>query len=158
MAKAIPDGMHSVSPHLTIDGAAAAIDFYKKAFDATEQMRIPAADGKRLLHAAIRIGDSAVLLNDSFPEWGGNKGPKELGGTAVTIHLYVEDCDAVFARAVEAGATVAMPLADMFWGDRYGTVIDPFGHHWSIATHKQDLTPEQIAEAAKAAMAKMGKD
>jgi PhnB protein len=154
VAKAIPEGMHSVSPHLTIEGAAAAIEFYKKAFEARELMRLPAADGKRLLHAAIGIGDSTVLLNDSFPEWSGNKGPKALGGTPVTIHLYVEDCDAVFARAVEAGATVAMPLADMFWGDRYGTLIDPFGHHWAIATHKQDLTPAQIAEAAKAAMGK----
>jgi PhnB protein len=155
MAKAIPEGAHSLTAHLTIDGAAAAIEFYKQAFDAKELVRMPAPDGKRLLHASLRIGDSNLMLVDAFPEWGGSRGPKALGGTAVTVHLFVEDCDAVFARAVAAGATVAMPLADMFWGDRYGAVIDPFGHRWSIATHKQDLTPEQIAEAGKAAMAKM---
>jgi PhnB protein len=155
MAKAIPDGAHSLTPHLTVEGAADAIEFYKKAFDAKELVRMPGPDGKRLAHASLRIGDSNLMLVDAAPEWG-NRGPKALGGTPVTVHLYVEDCDAVFGKAVAAGATVVMPLADMFWGDRYGVLADPFGHHWSIATHKQDLTPAQVAEAGKAAMANMG--
>ena len=156
MVKPIPEGFHSVTPHLAIDGAAAAIDFYKKAFGAVELGRMPAQDGKRLMHAMIRIGDSMVMLADAFPEYGG-RGPKALGGTPVTVHLYVTDADKVFAQAVAAGATVAMPIADMFWGDRYGVVADPFGHRWSIATKKKDMTPEEMSAAAKAAMAAMAK-
>src|ERR1700741_2442352 len=140
--KPIPEGMHSVTPHLVCDGAANAIDFYKKAFNAVELSRLPAPDGK-LMHSAIRIGDSTIMLVDEFPQWG-SVGPKALKGSPVTIHLYVENVDATFAQAVAAGATVKMPVADMFWGDRYGVLDDPFGHHWSVATHMRDLTPEEI--------------
>jgi uncharacterized glyoxalase superfamily protein PhnB len=140
--KPIPEGMHSITPHLVCEGAADAIEFYKKAFDAVENGRMPTPDGK-IMHAQIRIGDSAVMLVDAFPEMGAC-GPKALKGSPVTIHLYVEDADKTFNQAVAAGATVRMPLADMFWGDRYGQVTDPFGHNWSIATHKHDFTPEQM--------------
>ena len=152
----IPKGYHTITAQLAIEGAEKAIDFYKKAFGAVEMGRMPGPDGKRLMHAMIRIGDSPVMLADAFPEMGG-KGPKGLGGSPVTVHLYVSDADKVFAQAVAAGATVTMPIADMFWGDRYGQLADPFGHRWSIATKKKDLTPEQMAAAAKAAMAGMGK-
>jgi uncharacterized glyoxalase superfamily protein PhnB len=149
VVKPIPDDMHTVTPHLVCGGAAAAIDFYKKAFNATELGRLPDDKG-RIMHAQIQIGDSVVMLHDEFPEMGA-LGPKARNGTSVTLHLYVDDADASFARAVKAGATVKMPLADMFWGDRYGIVEDPFGHAWSIATHIRDLTPKQIQDAAKEA-------
>jgi len=148
-AKPIPDGMHTVTPHLVCGGAAAAIEFYKKAFNATEHGRL-ADDEGRLMHAQVQIGDSIVMLHDEFPAMGA-LGPKARQGTSVTLHLYVDDADSWFDRAVKAGATVKMPLSDMFWGDRYGIVEDPFGHAWSIATHIRDLTPEQIQEAAKEA-------
>ena len=148
--KPIPEGMHTITPHLTCAGAAEAIEFYKKAFNAVEGGRMPGPDGK-LMHAQMMIGDSHIMLVDEFPEWGG-KGPKMLGGTPVAIHMYVNDADAIFKQAVDAGATVKMPIADMFWGDRYGVVIDPFGHMWSIATHKKDMTPEEMAKAGKEAM------
>lgn len=148
-AKPIPDGMHTVTPHLVCDGAAAAIDFYVRAFGATELARLPGPDG-RLMHALIRIGDSALMLVDEFREWG-SLSPRALKGTPVTIHLYVEDADGFAARAVAAGATLRMPVADTFWGDRYGLLEDPFGHLWSVATHVQDLSPEEI----RAGMAKM---
>jgi uncharacterized glyoxalase superfamily protein PhnB len=144
---AIPRGMHSITPHIIVDGAAAAIDFYKKAFRAIERMRMPTESGK-LMHASIRIGDSTMMLVDEMPEWNA-KGPKALAGTPVTIHLYVKDADKTFAEAVAAGATVKMPLADMFWGDRYGIVVDPFGHEWAIATQKRVMTPQQMAEGMK---------
>jgi PhnB protein len=143
--KPIPDGMHTVTPHLVCAGAAAAIEFYKKAFDATELSRVPDEDGK-LMHASVRIGDSVVMLNDEMPEWGA-LGPKSLNGSAVTIHLYVENADAVFKRAVAAGAKITMPLDDMFWGDRYGKVEAPFGHQWSIGTHMRDVSPEEMQKA-----------
>ena len=152
MARAIPKNFRTITPHLTIEGASDAIKFYKKAFGAKELGRMKAVDGKRLMHAMIMIGNSVVMLNDDFPEWG-SKGPKALGGSPVSIHIYVDDVDKLFKKALKAGATVAMPLADMFWGDRYGILLDPFGHRWSIATHKKDLTPAQMAKAAKAAMA-----
>lgn len=141
--------MHTATPYLVCAGAAEAIAFYQKAFGATELVRLPSPDG-RLLHAMIRIGDSAIMLNDEFPEMG-SLGPKARGGASVTIHLFVPDVDAAFARAVAAGAVVRMPLQDMFWGDRYGQLEDPFGHSWSIASRRRDLTPEQIQEAARAA-------
>ncbi|MFZ3178753.1 MAG: VOC family protein [Methylocystis silviterrae] len=147
-----PSCMRSITPHLICAGAADAIEFYKKAFGAEEMMRLPGPDG-RLMHAAVRIGDSMLMLVDEMPEWGA-LGPKALKGSPVTIHLMVDDVDAVFAQAVAAGATVKMPVADMFWGDRYGQVVDPFGHVWSIATHMRDLTPEEILEAGREAMAK----
>jgi len=149
-AKPIPEGMHTVTPHLVCDGAAAAIEFYKKAFGATEMSRMPGPDG-RLMHAQVRIGDSTVMLVDEWPDMGA-VGPNKLKGTAVTLHLYVTDVDAAFAKAVDAGAKARMPPADMFWGDRYGQVQDPFGHMWSLATHQRDLSPEEIRQG----MAKMG--
>ena len=141
----IPDGMHSVTPHLICAGAAAAIDFYKQAFGATETSRLAGPDGK-LMHASIQIGDSTVMLVDENPQWGA-LGPKALKGSSVTIHLYVADADALAARAVAAGAKIIMPMSDMFWGDRYGQVEDPFGHRWSIATHMRDVTPEEMKQA-----------
>ena len=143
--KPIPEGMRSVTPHLVCAGAAAAIDFYKQAFGAVELSRVPGADGK-LMHASVRIGDSVIMLNEEMPEWS-SFGPKALKGSPVTIHLYVEDADAVFAQALKAGATVTMPLDDMFWGDRYGKVEDPFGHQWSIGTHVRDVSPEEMQKA-----------
>lgn len=148
--KAIPDGMHTLTPHIVCEGASDAIAFYRKAFNAEELARLPAPGGK-VMHAAIRIGDSVVMLMDDFPEWG-SLGPKALKGSPVTLHLYVQDVDAAIKQAVAAGAQVTMPAADMFWGDRYGQVVDPFGHRWSIATHKEDLTPEEIQRN----MAQMG--
>ena len=143
--KPIPEGMHTVTPHLVCAGATEAIEFYQKAFGATEPSRVPGENGK-LMHASVRIGDSVVMLNEEMPEWGAF-GPKSLKGSAVTIHLYVENADAVFEQAVAAGARVTMPLDDMFWGDRYGKVEDPFGHQWSIGTHVRDVTPEEMQKA-----------
>jgi len=150
-AENTPPCLRSITPHLICAGASDAIEFYKKAFGAQEMMRLPGPDGK-LMHASVRIGDSIVMLVDEMPEWGA-LGPKALKGSPVTIHLMVDDVDAVYAQAVAAGATVKMPVDDMFWGDRYGQVIDPFGHVWSIATHMRDLTPEEIAAAGREAMA-----
>lgn len=149
----IPAGHENLIPHLVCEGAADAIEFYKRAFGAVEIHRMPAPDGQRLMHAAIRIGNSFVFLVDDFPEFCGGKSqsPKALKGTPVTIHRYVTDCDAAINQAVQAGATVMMPAADMFWGDRYGVVTDPFGHNWSIATHLKDLTPEEMQAAMKEA-------
>lgn len=148
MAKpnSIPPHMHSVTPHLVCAGAADAIELYKKAFNAQEFGRIQGPSGK-LLHAMIKIGDSPVMLADEYPEMGG-LGPKARNGTSVTLHLYVEDADRQFQQALDAGCTVRMPLSDMFWGDRYGIVVDPFGHQWSIATHIRDVSPEEIQAAA----------
>jgi len=145
--KAIPDGMHSVTPHLICAGAADAIEFYKKAFNAVEVVRLPGPQG-RLMHAMIRIGDSAVMLVDEMPEWGA-LGPNSLKGSPVTIHLYVENVDAFVKRAVDAGAKITMPVADMFWGDRYGKLEDPFGHHWSVATHIRDVSPDEMMQEMK---------
>lgn len=145
--KPVPDGMHTVTPHLTCAGAADAIDFYKRAFNAQEMTRLKGPDGK-LMHGMIRIGDSAIMLVDESPDYG-SFGPKSLKGSPVTIHLYVEDVDAFARRAVDAGAKITMPLADMFWGDRYGRLEDPFGHQWSVATHVRDVTPEEMQEAMR---------
>jgi PhnB protein len=141
----IPEGMHTVTPHLVCAGAGDAIDFYKKAFGATETSRM-AGPGGKLMHASIRIGDSAVMLVDEMPEWG-SLGPKALKGSPVVIHLYVDDVDAFTARAAAAGAKVTMPVADMFWGDRYGQLEDPFGHRWSVATHVRDVSPAEMQQA-----------
>jgi uncharacterized glyoxalase superfamily protein PhnB len=148
-AQPVPDGMHTVTPHLVCAGAADAIEFYKKAFGAKEIMRLPAPNGK-LMHASIQIGKSRVMLVDECPEMGALS-PASLKGSSVTIHLQVEDVDALFTRATTAGAKAMMPPADMFWGDRYGVLTDPFGHQWSIATHQRDLSAEEILEASKAA-------
>lgn len=141
----IPEGMHTLTPHIVCDGAAAAIEFYKQAFGAVETARLPGQHGK-LMHAAVRIGDSTLMLVDEMPEWG-SLGPKALKGSPVTLHLYVSDADATVAQAVAAGAKVTMPVADMFWGDRYGQIEDPFGHRWSIATHVREVTPEEMQQA-----------
>ena len=145
--KPIPEDMHSITPHLVCAGAADAIEFYKKACGAREEARLPGPGGK-LMHAMIRIGDSAVMLVDEMPEHGA-LGPKSLKGSPVTIHLYVENADATVERAVKAGAKVTMPVADMFWGDRYGQLEDPFGHHWSIGTHVRDVSMEEMQKAMK---------
>jgi len=144
-AKKIPDGMHTVTPHLVCDGAGKAIDFYKKAFGAVELSRLPGPDGK-LMHGSFRIGDSVIMLADEFPTYG-SFGPKALKGTPVVIHLYVEDADAFAKRAVDAGAKLTMPVSEMFWGDRYGQLEDPFGHKWSVATHVRDMNPEEMKKA-----------
>src|SRR5262245_40693495 len=148
--KPIPNDMHTVTPHLVCAGAAVAIEFSKKAFGAVEEARLPGPQG-RLMHAMIRIEGSAVMLVDEMPEWGA-LGPKSLKGSPVTIHVYVKDADAFVARAAAAGAKVTMPVAEMFWGDRYGKLEDPFGHHWSVGTHVRDVSMEE----AQQAMQKMG--
>jgi len=152
-AKPIPDGCHTVTPHLICRNAAKAIDYYTKAFGAREQMRMPGPGGK-IMHAALQIGNSIVFLADEMPEMG-CKSPQALSGSPVTIHLYVEDCDKIYNQAVAAGGKPNMPLTDMFWGDRYGQLTDPFGHVWSVATHKEDLSPQQMAERGQKAMAGM---
>ena len=150
----IPAGYHTATPYLTVRGAADAIAFYKKAFGAKEIMRMPAPGGA-LGHAEIRIGDSVVMLSDEFPG-AATTPPSALGGTTGYVFLYVPDVDRTFAQAVAAGARVTMPLADMFWGDRFGTLLDPFGHAWGLATHKEDVPPKEMAKRAQAAMAQMG--
>jgi uncharacterized glyoxalase superfamily protein PhnB len=146
MVKAVPEGFHTVTPHLVISGAAQALDWYKKAFSATEIMRKPMPDG-RLMHAEMKVGDSVIMLADCFSEHG-QKSPKELGVTTVILSLYVPDCDTFWNQAVAAGATVRFPLMDQFWGDRYGQLMDPFGHVWGVCTHKEDLTPEEMDRRA----------
>jgi len=151
--KPIPEGYNTVTPYLAVDDAAAAIEYYKKAFGATERARMEAPNGK-IGHAELEVGDSLVMLSDPFPQ-ATTRTPKELGGTSASVFLYVEDVDAVVKQAVEAGATITMEVADQFWGDRFGSVQDPFGHSWSIATHVEDVPPEEMAERAKKAMAAM---
>jgi len=146
---AIPAGMHTVTPHLVCAGAAEAIEFYKKAFGAQGGCALTAPNGK-IMHAAITIGDSHIFLFDEMPEHGA-LGPKARGGSSVAIHLYVEDADAVWEKAVKAGAKVIMPIHDAFWGDRYGKLEDPYGHHWSVATHQKDLTPEEMKKGMESA-------
>jgi PhnB protein len=155
MTKSIPDGFHTLTPHITVQDAAKAIEFYKKAFGAQEVARHMTPDGKAVMHAQVKVGDSLLMLANEFPPM--CLSPKSRGGTSVTLHLYVENADAVFDRAVKAGCTVKMPIGDQFWGDRYGAVEDPYGHMWSIATHTQDLSPEQMAANVKAAFANMPK-
>jgi PhnB protein len=140
--KPIPDGYHAVTPYLIVDGAARAIEFYKRAFNATERFRLDMPEG-RIGHAEIKIGDSIVMLADEFPEMGA-KSPKSIGGSATSILLYVADVDALFKQAVAAGAKELRPVKDQFYGDRSGTLEDPFGHKWSIATHTEDVSPEEM--------------
>ena len=147
VVKAVPDGLHTVTPHLICAGAAAAIEFYKKAFNAVEMSRLPGPDGK-LAHAIIQIGDSAVMLVDENAQWG-MLGPKSLNGSSVAVHLSVENADELAARAEAAGAKITNPVADTFWGDRYGQLEDPFGHRWSVATHVRDVSPTEIQDAMK---------
>jgi len=151
MATPIPDGYPRVTPYLIVDGAGAAIDFYRSVLGARERMRMPAPDG-RVGHAELEIGDSLIMLADEFPEMEA-RGPKAVGGTPVSLHVYVEDADGVFDRAVEAGARALHPVEDKFYGDRSGQFEDPFGHHWSVATHVEDVPPDEMAARAAAAMA-----
>jgi len=146
--KAIPAGYRTVTPYLTIKNGAKALEFYKNAFGATEIYRLMMPDG-RLGHAEIRLGDSMIMLGDEFPEYGG-KAPETLGGSPVSIYLYVEDVDAFFKRALAAGAKERKPVMDQFYGDRSGQLEDPFGHLWWVATHKEDVTPEEIQKRAQA--------
>jgi PhnB protein len=153
MAMASPDKpavQPLLAPHLVVDDAAAAIDFYVKAFGATEHGRVPHPDG-RLVHAALDVNGSTIMLNDDFPEYNDGKSmtPKALGGTPVTIHLQVTDVESAFQRALDAGATVIAPLADQFWGDRYGIIRDPFGHHWSLGQPMREVSMDEIAEAMR---------
>jgi len=154
MAKAIPKGYHALTPSIVVDNAADAIEFYKRAFGAKERMRMPAPGGT-IGHAELEIGDSVLMLSDPFPQ-ATVKPPKQIGGTSVGIFMYVEDVDEVVQQAVDAGAKVSMAVEDQFWGDRFGTVTDPFGHEWLLATHVEDLSDEEIAERGKTAMAAMG--
>jgi PhnB protein len=149
-ASPIPEGFHTITPHLICKNAGQAIEFYKKAFGAEEIMRMPGPDGKTVMHAEIKIGDSHLMIADEFPDYG-CVGPQTLKGSPVTVHLYVKDADAVYNQAVKAGATASMPLQNMFWGDRYGKLTDPFGHHWSVATHVVDVSPDECAKRAAAA-------
>ncbi len=150
----VPPGHHTVTPYLTLDDCARAIDFYKKAFGAQEIMRMEGPAGK-IGHAEIKIGDSVVMLSDEMPGSGG-RAPKSLGGTTAGIFLYVNDVDSSYKRAVDAGAKADMSPADMFWGDRFGTVTDPFGHTWAMATHKEDVAPEELRTRMQQEMAKRG--
>jgi len=149
MTKPIPDGYHTATPYLIIGGAGDAIEFYKKAFGATELFRFPTPDGK-VGHAEIKIGDSPIMLADEFPEMG-YKGPQTLGGSPVSIMIYVEDVDTIFNQAVAAGAAIKEAVSDKFYGDRLGTVTDPFGHVWHISTHKEDVSIEEMQKRAQAA-------
>ena len=149
----IPQGYHTATPYLTLDDCARAIDFYKKAFGATEIMRMATPNGK-IGHAEIQIGDSPVMLADEMPG-GGNRSPKSLNGTSASVFLYVTDVDSSFKKAVDAGAKADMQPTDMFWGDRFGRLTDPFGHTWALATHKEDVAPEEMKKRMQVEMAKM---
>lgn len=149
--KPIPDGYPRICPYLCIDGASDAIEFYGKVFGATERMRM-AAPGGKVGHAELQLGDSLIMLSDEFPEMGAHN-PKSIGGSPVTISVYVEDVDEVFHRAVQAGANALLPVEDQFYGDRSGQFEDPFGHRWNVATHVEDVPPEEMEKRAAAAMA-----
>jgi uncharacterized glyoxalase superfamily protein PhnB len=151
--KTVPDGFHTITPALVVRDAARAIEFYQNAFGAEIVVKLDGPGGA-VMHAELKIGNSMLMLSDEFPDWGA-VGPQTIGGSPVTLCLYVDDCDAIFSRAVEAGATAKMPPSDQFWGDRYGKLEDPFGHAWSVATHIKDMTQEEVEKAATAAMAAM---
>lgn len=147
--KPIPEGFRTITPHMVVRDAAKAIEFYKKAFGAEAHICLPGPDGKSVMHAELKIGDSLLMICDEFPGMERWVSPQSLNGTTMAIALYVEDVDKSFKRAVDAGAKVSMPVMDTFWGDRYGKISDPFGHEWEIATHKKDLTPEEIEKGAE---------
>ncbi len=151
--KAVPTGFHTLTPHLTVRDADNALEFYKNALGA-EVLHVARMPNGKVMHAALRIGDSMLMLNEEFLEYG-NLSPLSSGGAGVTIHIYTENVDEAFNRALSAGAQVKMPLMDQFWGDRYGIVADPFGHQWSLATHFKDMSPEEMQRAQEEAMAKM---
>jgi PhnB protein len=146
MVNAIPEGYHSITPHLVINNGVEAIEFYKRAFGAVVIYRYNGPDNKSIIYVKLRIGDSPILLSDEFPDIEGIscRSPKSVGGSTVVIHIYTEDVDKLFNQAISAGATVITPVTDMFWGDRYGQLMDPYGHFWSIATHKEDLSDDEI--------------
>ena len=154
--KPVPDGYHSITPYLVVKRGTEAIEFYKKAFDAEERFRMNGPDDKSIGHAELKIGDSLFMLADEFPEMK-SLSPETIGGSAVSMYLYVKDVDATFNKAVSAGATVIKPVTDQFYGDRSGYLKDPFGHLWSVATHKKDLSPDEMKKAAEAAFAEMSK-
>lgn len=151
--QSIPKGYHSVTPSLVVNDGARAIDFYKRAFGAQEKSRLDGPDGK-VVHAELKIGDSLIMLSDELPE-SGTRSPRTLRGSSVGIFLYVDNVDDVFRQAVSAGATAEAQPSDMFWGDRFGALTDPFGHHWSLATHKEDVSREEMAKRGKEFMSKM---
>ena len=151
----IPAGYHTVTPYLVIRDAGKAIEFYKKAFGADEVSRMPGPGGKGVMHAEMKIGDSKIMFCDEMPQMQRWVSPQSLNGTTVALHLYVQDVDAAFQRAVAAGATVSLPVMDTFWGDRFGKLTDPFGHEWSMATRQRELTPEQIRQGAEEFIARM---
>ena len=153
--KPIPEGAHTITPHLVIRDAAKAIEFYSKAFGAEPKTIHKTPDGK-VMHASMKIGDSILFLADEFPAWH-VLSPLSLNGSSVVLHIYTEDVDGLFQRAVNAGATATMPVADQFWGDRYGKLKDPFGHEWSIATHKEDISEEEVMQRGQKAMEEMAK-
>ena len=148
--KAIPDGFHVLTPHVVVRDTAAAIEFYSKAFGAVEIFRMPEPDGTRIMHALVRIGDSMMMLADTFAEYG-SKNPEDLSGSPVVFNIYCDNVDEVVESAAANGAKVNMPPTDMFWGDRYAKLTDPFGHEWSVATHIKDMTEEEMMEGAKKA-------
>ncbi len=152
--KPVPEGFRTVTPSLTVKGAAQAIEYYKNALGATELVRMPSPDGK-IMHAELKIGDSIIFLADEFPERGMSRAPQTLGGTTGTLNLYVEDVDSLYKKAIDAGGKVNMPVDDMFWGDRYGTFTDPFGHQWGIATHKEDVSPADMEKRGREFFAQM---
>jgi PhnB protein len=151
--RAIPEGFHSITPHLICRDGKKAIEFYQKAFGAQVVRAHYMPDGK-LMHGEIKIGDSIVMLGDEFPDWN-VLSPQSLGNASTVIHLYTQDVDSVFQKAVDAGCTPTMPVGDQFWGDRYGQVVDPFGHRWSIATHKEDVPEQEMEKRGRAAMEQM---
>ncbi|MGC2695902.1 MAG: VOC family protein [Candidatus Angelobacter sp.] len=153
-AKPIPEGFHSVTPALVVRDAAKAIDFYKKALGAQELMRMPSPDGK-IMHAELKIGDSVIFISDEMPNPGNVKSPQTLGGCTGSFNLYVPNVDDVFQQAIAAGGKEAMPVTDQFWGDRYGSFVDPFGYTWGVGTHKEDLSPEETGERAQEFFAQM---
>ena len=146
-AKPIPDGLHTVTPAIVVRDAAKAIDFYKRALGAQELMRMPGPDGK-IMHAELRIGDSVIFISDENPQMGNVKSPQSLGGCTVSLNVYVPNVDEVFKQAIAAGGKEAMAVADQFWGDRYGNFIDPFGFSWGVATHKEDLSQQEMGKRA----------
>jgi uncharacterized glyoxalase superfamily protein PhnB len=152
--KAVPAGYHTITPSIVVHDAAQAIEFYKKAFGAQEMSRYPGPDGKRLMHAEIKIGDSRVMLGDEMPEMGA-RGPRSYQGTPVGFYLYLENVDAAWKRAIDAGCTEKMALAEMFWGDRMGQLEDPFGHRWTLAQHVKDLAPEELKKGQEEFFTKM---
>ena len=153
-AKPVPEGFHTVTPAIVVKDAAKAIDFYKKALGAQELVRMPSPDGK-IMHAELKIGDSIIFLSDEMPMPGSVKSPQSLGGSTCTLNVYVPNVDDVFKQAIAAGGKESMPVADQFWGDRYGTLVDPFGYSWGIATHKEDLSPAEMRERSQKFFASM---